>query len=320
MPYFSRVTVVLLLATLTTTDARAQPKPIPRVQTIPLPYDQVSFQRDGQEITRYHFGSTLRRPFLYPVIGPAGRSLTRMGHPHDPVGHSHHNSIWVSHNDVNGTSFWADRGKQSGKIIHQRIEKLTDSDTDAHVTAVNAWIDDSSKKTLLLERRRVNVTLLDKGEWFVTLDLELEPAKEDVMFGKTPFGLVAVRMAKTIGVRDGGGTIRNSAGQVDEKEVFWKPAKWVDYSGAITPKAIEGITLMDHPRNFNHPSVFHVRNDGWMGSSLTFNEALKLPAGKSLRLRYGFYIHAGQPSLAALEQRWAEFAKTQIDDLKPKKK
>src|SRR5436309_1625926 len=75
-------------------------KPVPRVQAIPLPYDQVSIQVDGRERTRYHFGPGLRRPFLFPVVGPSGRSLTRMGHPHDPVTHSHHNSVWISHHDV----------------------------------------------------------------------------------------------------------------------------------------------------------------------------------------------------------------------------
>ena len=29
-----------------------------------------------------------------------------MGHPHDPVGHSHHNSVWIAHESVNGESFW----------------------------------------------------------------------------------------------------------------------------------------------------------------------------------------------------------------------
>ena len=71
-----------------------EPKPVPRLQVIPQPYGQVSFQRDGVEITRYHFGADLERPFLFPVVGPSGRSLTRMGHPRDPETHSHHNSVW----------------------------------------------------------------------------------------------------------------------------------------------------------------------------------------------------------------------------------
>ena len=60
-------------------------------------------------------------------------------------------------------------------------------------------------------------------------------------FGKTPFGLVGVRMAKPIGIHDGGGTIRNSEGNVDEQGdngCFWKRARWCDYSGPIDRKSV----------------------------------------------------------------------------------
>src|ERR1051325_10645006 len=86
--------------------ARAEVKPVPALQTVPQPYEQISFQREGVEIARYHFGAELQRPFVFPLIGPSGLSLTRMGHPHDPESHSHHNSVWIAHNSVNGVSFW----------------------------------------------------------------------------------------------------------------------------------------------------------------------------------------------------------------------
>lgn len=299
----------------------AQPKAPPRMQTVPLPYEQIEFQRDGDPLTRYHYAPTLNRPFLYPILGPSGRPLTRMGHPHDPEGHRHHNSVWIAHNDVNGVVFWGDQGK--GRIVEQKLEKLTDSDAEASLTTLNAWIDQGSHKILLRERRKVTVQTLGKGEWLLLVDLQFETNArgDEVTFGKTPFGLIGVRMAKSIGVNDGGGTIRNSDGKVNEKEVLWKPARWVDYSGAIRRDGerliLEGITLMDHPSNPNHPTVFHVRNDGWMGASLTFAGPRKLQVDKPLRLRYGLYVHAGKPSMSELETRWAAFAKTPIGDLSP---
>ena len=293
----------------------AQVKDVPRTQAIPLPHDQVSLQFENKELARLHFDKNLRRPFLYPIVGPSGISLTRMGHPHDPVSHSHHNSVWLSHHDINGVDFWGDQTK--GRIVHQRVEKLTDADADASVTTLNHWIDESTKTTLLVERRRITATPCGINQLLLTIDSQFE-AKVDVAIGKTPFGFIGVRMAKSIGVRDGGGTILNSEGGVNEKGAFWKPAKWVDYSGPIKTGVVEGVALFDHPANPNHPSIFHVRDDGWMGASFSHAAAFPLTKGKSLRLRYGLYIHE-TPTRDAIEARWRAFAKTEADDLTPKK-
>jgi hypothetical protein len=298
--------------------SRLATRPVPALQIVPQPYDQAAFTRDGVEVARYHFGKSLNRPFVFPLVGPAGRSLTRMGHPRDPESHSHHNSVWVSHNDVNGVSFWGDNPK-GGRIVHQRIDAYEDEGGDlAAVRSTNHWISSADNKVLLVEHRRTQLQTLPGNELLLVIDLQLEtPAKSeaDVMLGKTPFGMIGVRMAKTIGANDGGGTIRNSEGGVGEKQIFWKPAKWCDYSGPITDRAVEGITLMDHPSNPNHPAGFHVRSDGWMGASLTLSEPRLIQPGKPLKLRYGLYVHNGMPSVAELTKEWEAFAKTPPADL-----
>ena len=306
-----RIFIYILLAVFISTNtssqaASSEPKSVPRMQVIPMPYDQASFQRDGVELTRYHYGAGLHRPFLFPVIGFSGRPLTRMGHPHDPESHSHHNSVWISHNDVNGTSFWSDGGK--GKIRHKRIIEFEDADERASLVVENEWVDNDGK-VLLLETRRVTVLPLTNGEWLLTIDMEFKASDATVTLGKTPFGMIGVRMAKTIGVNDGGGKIRNSEGAVNEKEVLWKKARWVDYSGAITNEKLEGITLFDHPDNPNFPACFHVRNDGWMGASLTFDGPREIRADKPLLLRYGLYVHSDMKSAEAIEAEWMRFTK-----------
>jgi hypothetical protein len=282
------------------------PKSVPRLQVIPMPYHQASFQRDGVEIARYHFGPELNRPFVFPVVGPSGVSLTRMGHPRDPESHSHHNSVWISHTDVNGIDFWSDSGK--GKIRHKRIIKYEDTGESSSILTENEWLT-TDGKVLLTETRQVMVVLLENSEWLLVIDMQLKADNKPITFGKTPFGLVGVRMAKTIGVNDGGGTIRNSEGGVNEKDIFWKRAKWVDYSGPVTNQKIEGITLFDYPDNSNFPTYFHVRNDGWMGASLTFDAPRAIQPDKPLHLRYGLYVHSDTKNKDAIEAKWYQFTK-----------
>jgi hypothetical protein len=279
-------------------------KPVPRLQVIPQPYEQASFQRDGAEITRYHFGPGLNRPFLFPVVGPSGHSLTRMGHPHDPESHSHHNSVWMSHNDVGGVDFWSDR--RLGTVRHKRIVKYEDEGEKSYVIVENEWVDKDGR-VLLDETRTVSVVLLEGKEWLLVIDSTFTALDKPVTLGKTPFGLLGVRMAKTIGVDDGGGRIRNSEGGVNEKETLWKRARWVDFSGAIENGKIEGITLFDHPQNPNHPTYFHVRNDGWMGASLTYDTPREIQPDQPLRLRYGLYIHSETKPSDEIEKQWQRF-------------
>lgn len=291
-------------------------KPVPAAQVIPLPHHEVSFSIDGVERARYHHDPGQRRPFLFPIVGPSGRSLTRMGHPHDPEGHSHHNSVWMSHDRVNGESFWADTGP--GRIVHRRLVRLDDGDDAARLVVENDWIG-SGDRVVLHERRGMTIRPLDDAESLMILDLRLEPAGTDpVTLGESAFGLVGVRMAKTIGTNDGGGLIRNSegnAGEQGENGVFRKPARWVDYSGPITREAIEGITLLDHPANPSFPTPFHVRADGWMGASLTYQGPIVVERDRPLRLRYGLYIHRGAPTVPDLDAQWRAFADLRVEEL-----
>jgi hypothetical protein len=285
-------------------------KPVPRMQVLPLPGDQASVECDGREIARYYFTKDLYRPFVYPLIGPSGKSLTRMGHPRDPNGHSHHNSFFVSHHVVNGVGFWNDSKSSEGRIVHQRVLRYEDTDAEALIEVLNHWVDGAGRgKTLLEERRTMRFRPQERGQWLLVLDLVFAAPKEAVTLGKTNFGFLGVRMAKTIGVNDGGGMIRNSEGAVNEPQVHEKPARWVDYSGNMPDSKREGITLLDHPRNPNHPTVFHVRNDGWMGAAFNFAAPHIIKPGEPLQLRYALGIHDGVPTAATIDEQFAAFAK-----------
>jgi hypothetical protein len=288
-------------------------KPIARMQAIPLPDDQISFQRDEKELARYHFSPTLRRPFIYPVIGPSGRTLTRMGHPGDPYTHSHHNSIWISHSNVNGVDFFSDHNRRNpGRIIWERTEDLEDGDEHASALSVANWTAQDGR-VLLRDTRVVLVTTLPNGEWMLIVDLSLRAENDDVTFGGgDSFGLFSVRVVKQLAAYFGGGRIRNSEGAEGEPAIFRKPARWVDYSGMVAAGIPEGITLFDHPMNPNYPARFHVREDGWMSALLAKEKPVVVPRGETLHLRYGAYIHAGVPAIEQLNERFTQFVATPI--------
>lgn len=317
-------------------------KPVPDMQVLPQPYAQASFEHLGRELTRYHFGPELRRPFWYPITGPGGRSLTRMNMPYDPgksmtrdkqpddptkpedpLGHSHQTSVWICHKDVNGFDFWRDGGPIAGQILHMTDRdglEYDEVDGTATLLTRNAW-NAPDGTTLMVDRRMATVFAGEDGAWWLVIDVQFEaPPGKPVTLGKTTFGPLGIRMAKTVSVREGGGRILNSEGHLNEKGVFRKNARWVDYSGPVTRDECGGITLMDHPQNPNHPAVFHVRDNGWLGVTLTPDEPRVIEPGKPLRLRYALWVHPGVPGQEALEARWQAFAGFKIPELKVRHK
>jgi len=301
-------------------------KPVPRVQAMPLPHHVTSFQLDGRELTACHFDPQDMRPFWYPIRASKDVSLTRMGHPHDPLGHSHHNSVWVTHNSLNGLDFWGDRTKKQGRITNVEVSREGYEDTDefASMRMVNHWLREEDKAVQLIETRRTEVRPLDGAKsWLMIIDLEYAPPPgQTATFGATGFGLVAVRVAKSICVHDGAGRLLNSEGLINEKAMFRLPARWVDYSGRITNEedGFAGITLMNHPMNPHNPTAFHVRDDGWMGACLSLDSPIEVTDTNKLRVRYALWVHDGVPTLEQSEAQWKAFAEMPVAGLDIKKK
>lgn len=300
---------------------------MPRVQVIPLPDHQASFRIEGRELTRFRFDPTGKRPYWYPVHTTQGPSLIRMGHPHDPVGHRHHYGVWLTHNAVSGVNFWDDepdngKDKVRGSIRHQKVLGYWDSDESASMMTLNHWVAERDNRVLLIEKRYMEVRPApDATSWWLLVDCEFTaPKGQTATFEPSGFGLMSARMAKTIGVNDGGGRILNSEGQVNEAEVFRNPAKWCDYSGRLTNSAggFAGITLMNHQGNPSHPTAYHVRNDGWMCSCLSLQRPVEVGDAAPLRVRWGLWVHEGVPDREKCEAMWREFSALPLPDMNAK--
>ena len=271
-----------------------------RCEAVPLPDNQVSFRIDGVEKLRWHHDKKYPRPFFYPFNGPSGETLTRMGHP-GAQNHDHHRSVWFAHHDINGFDFWADprpNGK-FGRIKQKLWLAYADGDDEAIMATLAGW-HDADDKVIMGQETVAALIPLKEGEHLLEIQMTLRaPAKGGKAdIGKTNFGFLAVRVAKTVSAHFGGGQLRNSEGLVGETEIFGKSARWMDYSGPILvgkgPErrtVIEGITFFDHPSNPRHPAKWHVREDGWMGASFCMDEGWTIPADKPLTLRYLLHAH-----------------------------
>ncbi len=291
---------------------------LPRCEVIPQADHQVAFQVEGIERTRWHFGPSYPRPFFYPFVGPSGATLTRMGHPGAP-NHDHHRSIWFAHNSVQGVDFWSDN--TAARIRQKHWYDYRDGDDETMMAVCLGWYDDKGKE--LMEQDVVAALIpLAGGEQMLELQLTFRPpggsAKvpaKPVELGKTNFGLLAVRVAKGLSTHFGGGRITNSEGQEGEKAIFGKPAKWMDYSGQVAVgqgkdrrSVVEGITYFDHPSNPRYPTLWHVREDGWMGASFCMKEGYAIEPDKPLVLRYLLHAHGGRYDHARAQRVQKAFA------------
>ena len=292
------------------------PYRIPRCQIVPLPDHRASFVIDGRERLCWHFGTSYPRPFFFPLNGPSGTSLTRMGHPGAP-NHDHHQSIWFAHNKVLGIDFWGN--SSPARIRQKEWIAYHDGDEEAVMAVKLGWFDGHDPKELLEQELIVAVRAGEathpngSNETLIELQSTFRPTSELLEFGQTNFGFLAVRVAKNLSTHFGGGQLTDSEGRVGEPAIFGNRARWMDYSGPVFTSSNgdvvhEGITFFDHSSNPSHPTHWHVREDGWMGASACFAGPLTITKTAPLVLRYLLHAHADQLDPARVNTVFQQFA------------
>lgn len=296
------------------------PHPLPECRIERTGDFEFSFMVRDAEVTRWCFSPLVPRPYFYPVLGPSRRSLTRLGHPGAP-NHDHHRSLWFAHNDLMGQDFWSEN--RPGRIAQKQWYAIEDGDELARIAFELHWLDGHDPQPLA--RQDVFVTLRPAGEeWSLELQSDFRSGGQGVVFHKNNFGVLGLRVAKSLSVVFGGGKITGSDGSIGEKALFGRPNRWIDYSGpiklasdngepqragqpAIEGPAIEGLTLIDHRDNPSHPTKWHVREDGWIGPSLSRDEDVPLDSDKPLTVRYLLCVHRGEVDPAAANRLADQF-------------
>ncbi len=283
----------------------------------------VAVKLDGQLFTEYLIRSGTK-PILWPIIGPTGKPLTR-AYPMEDLpsekgkDHVHHRSLWLTHGDVNGISFWEESPK-AGSIRHREFVEVAGGET-ARIVTRNDWIAHDGKK--VCEDERTFVFRASDDQRIIDFEAVINASEGPLAFGDTKEGSFGVRVADTIRVDAKlGGKIVTSEGKTNEA-AWGQPAAWVDYQGSVDGQQV-GIAMLDHPSSFRYPNRWHVRTYGLFaanpfgrkefGATDGPGGPFTLENGKSLVLRYRIILHRGDEKSAHIADAFAAYAKEKFSD------
>jgi hypothetical protein len=264
---------------------------------------EVSIQ--GRTLGVYHADPAWARPFLHPVMGPFGHSVTRgwpqEGRPGEAWDHPHHKSLYVAHGDVNGVDNWSEEGNH-GRQVQREVLQCRSGDVSGVLETINDWVGHDGTK-VCEDRRKLTFWSLPESLGLFDVEVEFSATEGPLTFGDTKEGgILTARVATTMDVPRTG-RIRQAEGGNDEPETWGKRSAWCDYSGLDEGGNQVGIALLNHPMSFRYPTYWHVRNYGLMGANpfglsdfygdKSRDGTYSIEAGEKLWFGYRVCVHAG---------------------------
>jgi hypothetical protein len=268
------------------------------------------------------------KPFLWRLIGPTGKSMTRAfpmaDVPGETTDHVHQRGLTFGHQGVNGFDTWAEEATfrdaaqaaglaKLGRIRHRGYRTLAGGPT-AVIHAHNQIVD-AANAPLLDEERRITFSY-GPGVRMIDVDIDLIASHGPVDLADMKDAGVYIRVPDSMTVDRGlGGTIINSNGERDAA-AWSRHATWVDYHGPVEGEHL-GIAILNHPTSFRHPTAWHVRTYGLFCANpfglkqmnpAAESGAVTLGAGEKLSLRHRFIFHSGDEQQAGIAAAYEAYA------------
>ncbi len=300
---------------------------------------------DGHLFAKYNL-RTANKPYLWPIIGPTGKAMTRAYPMEDsPLekekqrDHPHHRGILFGHQSIRridmgsadlqpvGVDTWhealtyaraknrADKSAMLATIKHREFKVLDANDDRAVVVQICDYLDPDGIK--LLEEQRTLTFRASTIMRTIDFDQKLIASDGDVVLHDRKDAGLAIRVPASMAVDSKqGGHVINSTGETDG-DAWSKHAKWCDYHGPVKGEHL-GIAILNHPESYRFPTRWHVRQYGLFtanpfGSKAfgdKFDDATtQLKQGDHLVLRHRFLFHLGDAAEAKIEEAWQQYSK-----------
>tara|TARA_Y100000588_G_scaffold137692_1_gene151421 strand:- start:857 stop:1807 length:951 start_codon:yes stop_codon:yes gene_type:complete len=278
----------------------------------------VAVKVNGKLFTNYVYNDKKRaKPILYPVIGPNEVPMTRRypieeAAPGEAKDHPHHASLWYTHGEVNGISFWH-VAKNTGTILHEKFLKLEGNT----IVTRNKWV--GPKGEIVCKDETTLAFFAEGKDRAIDVSVKIIAAQGDVTFGDTKEGSMGIRSNPTLRLKGSvaKGKAINSEG-VEGRAIWGKRAAWVSYSAPFKSGSV-GFSIFDHPTNLRHPTWWHARDYGLVAANPfgihNFERKpkgtgnLKILKGSDITFKYRFLFHEGDAEGAKIAERYAKWAK-----------
>jgi hypothetical protein len=272
------------------------------------------------------------KSYLWPVYGPTGKAMTRSFPMKEVEGevtdHYHHRGIWFGHEDIGGADSWAEkktfekkgvipasnqeRVDKLGSQRHRKVRSMSADDNRATIVSEIDYLGPDGKKTL--SEVRTLIFHVDGKTRLIDVHQDFIASEGEVTFGDRKDAGLSIRVPTTVSVDSKkGGRILNSEGLTD-KDAWSKRGRWCDYTGPVEEETL-GITILNHPSSFRHPTSWHVRTYGLFTANPfgtlnpdSPNGPHTLKAGETLKLRHRFILHDAGFDAEEIEKAYKRYA------------
>jgi hypothetical protein len=270
----------------------------------------------GKPFTAYRYGKEFPdKPVFYPVMSPNGARVNReypmvTGVAGESADHPHHQSLFFTYDEVNGTNFW--NPEQTGRrIVHVSTRVVQNS----LISQLN-W-DDKDKKTVLGETKIV--TFSGGSDVFVMdHDITLRAAVP-VTMGDTKEGAFGIRLNDTLKENGGSGRYINAEGLETAAKVWGKTSPWVAIRGVVKDAGGEKpvtVAIYAKPGGLNFPPYWHARDYGLFAANPFARKGYDpaaperittLAMGEQLNVRFRVAVYSSHVTKARLDQDFAAY-------------
>lgn len=293
---------------------------------------QIDITIDTKPFTTYYFDPVIAKPYLMPLRTASGLVVTRAfpvrndvsaGDPKANSFEPHQRPLYFGHGDIDGLDFWqeevfdkyyTDHGHQAyGHVALKNVDNALKEGDQVRLRARFALLSPHGREI----GEEIQTFRFGGDAQTRTVDCEfvLHATAGPLDIGDTKEGTFAIRLAPELSAP----VVKmiNSQGAHGEKEIWGKPADWVDYSGTLSGHPA-GVAIFDSPKSFRHPTTWHARAYGLFAANpfgtreftkdLNKDGSWAVPEGKSVTFRYRVLIHEGDFGPEQLREAYQTYA------------